>query len=437
MFNNYPYTDAHELNLDFILRKIKEMRGELSEFEVLNTITVGGVWDITKNYAQYVIVDDGNGNGYVSIKPVPPGIDITNTEYWMLIAPYYSIIDDLAARVAALEAQTLTGDILIVFDSYGTTYGNPAGDNTTIPGVMQTLTSRNVRHFEASGSGFVRDTGNGTFYTNLVNWVAGETNLDQISEVIVAAGRNDWTAGKAELKLGMQNFYDYCDATFPNLKKKTFAYIANGDDNSVHGTKNQQFTCYNNFKALCDELVINWMPNVDCVLHDYRLLNADGVHPTVSGKTKLAYALIQGINDIYTWSEGNFNSNMTAVTGVTINPSQPALPIISNNNEVIVSGIQYIVCTLPAAISSSLQDEALFTLEPGFLNNPSGTLKLPFNISYVTTSNEIMPIGGDVYMYSDGKVHANIYAPAGIRANNVSQILLTGTGTVTIPAQIS
>ena len=33
MFNSYPYTDAHELNLDFILKKMKEMGISVEELK--------------------------------------------------------------------------------------------------------------------------------------------------------------------------------------------------------------------------------------------------------------------------------------------------------------------------------------------------------------------------------------------------------------------
>ena len=49
-YNEYPYTNFHELNLDMILRMIHEMHKEITEFEAVNKITNAGAWDITKQY---------------------------------------------------------------------------------------------------------------------------------------------------------------------------------------------------------------------------------------------------------------------------------------------------------------------------------------------------------------------------------------------------
>ena len=38
MNNHYPYTDAHELNLDWILKKIKDLGIKVDEFTALNEI---------------------------------------------------------------------------------------------------------------------------------------------------------------------------------------------------------------------------------------------------------------------------------------------------------------------------------------------------------------------------------------------------------------
>ena len=450
LFNHeYPYLDEHELNLDWLIAKMKELIKDFDEFKVVNNITFSGTWNITKQYPAWTIVSDNN-IGYVSLQPVPVGIPLTNGAYWVEVIDYTAQIAGLENRVIALEttvgdassglvhdvdvleddvAAMQYDDVLIVFDSYGTTYGNPVGDLTTIPGTMQTLTSRNIRHFEVSGGGFVRDTGNGTFYSNLVTWISGQSNLDHITEVIVAAGRNDWTATKADLKTAMIQFYDYCDLHLPNLKKKSFGYIANGDNTAVHGTKAEQLACYMNFKEICDETAINWMPNIDCVLHEYSLLLSDGVHPSNVGKVKLAEALIQAIEGTYNWSVGFSDVQLTAETGYSISQSANALTGSFNNITEYLSQ-QYIVVTLPAAISAALEQHEFASLNDNAnMRYPLTTVRLPYNIVYTTSSNELMPIGGYVELTPDGTLKANIYAPAGIRANNVSQIILLGNGT--------
>ena len=106
MLNKYPYTDFHELNLDWIIGKIKELTNKMSEFEALNKITFSGVWDITKQYPAWTIVND-SGVGYISLKPVPAGIPLTNSDYWTIVADYSVLIAGLQNRIISLEKNRL------------------------------------------------------------------------------------------------------------------------------------------------------------------------------------------------------------------------------------------------------------------------------------------------------------------------------------------
>lgn len=104
LFNNrYPYTDFHELNLDWILSKIREIDSTVTEFTALNKLTWRGTWDISQSYPAWSLVEDGNGNGYVSIKPVPAGTELTNADYWQKVADYSSLYAAFEQRIEHLE----------------------------------------------------------------------------------------------------------------------------------------------------------------------------------------------------------------------------------------------------------------------------------------------------------------------------------------------
>lgn len=84
-FHTYPYTDAHELNLDWILAQIKSINSTLNNFIVMNTIKYADPfqWNITTQYESNTIVMEPNtGVAYISVQPVPAGISISNTSYW-------------------------------------------------------------------------------------------------------------------------------------------------------------------------------------------------------------------------------------------------------------------------------------------------------------------------------------------------------------------
>ena len=111
-FELYPNTDFHNLNLDWIVATIKKLDRDMDDFEAMNKITFDGAWDITKQYKPWTIVND-NGAGYISIKPVPAGILLTNADYWRGVVDYTATIADLQNRVVNLENKTImdyTGD---------------------------------------------------------------------------------------------------------------------------------------------------------------------------------------------------------------------------------------------------------------------------------------------------------------------------------------
>lgn len=84
-FNQYPYINLTDLNLDFIYKSIKELRYQLENFININTIKYANPiqWNITTQYeANTVVIDANDGTAYLSVKPVPSGVAITNTEYW-------------------------------------------------------------------------------------------------------------------------------------------------------------------------------------------------------------------------------------------------------------------------------------------------------------------------------------------------------------------
>lgn len=102
MWHAYPYTDAHELNLDWIIRQIKKLENTMETFVSYASIKYADpiLWDITSQYEQNtVVIDPQTGNGYLSTKAVPYGISITNTDYWTPIFNYSAEINRLEGMI--------------------------------------------------------------------------------------------------------------------------------------------------------------------------------------------------------------------------------------------------------------------------------------------------------------------------------------------------
>ena len=96
--NGYPYTDFHELNLSWVVKKIVELNTKLTEFVSLNTIKYADPiqWNITTQYGtNTVVIDPVSGVAYLSVKPVPMGVSLSDTDYWTEIFDLGQIIGNI------------------------------------------------------------------------------------------------------------------------------------------------------------------------------------------------------------------------------------------------------------------------------------------------------------------------------------------------------
>ena len=80
LFDHFPYTNLHELNLAWLLQTMKELETIIDTFVHTETLKFSDPieWHITTQYAKNTIVLDENGNAFLSKKPVPIGIQLNN-----------------------------------------------------------------------------------------------------------------------------------------------------------------------------------------------------------------------------------------------------------------------------------------------------------------------------------------------------------------------
>lgn len=92
-----PYTNFHDLNLDWIIDTLNDFNARLTDFVSLATIKYANPiqWDITSQYEANTVVVDSAGNAYLSVQPVPSGVSLDRTEYWTKIGNF----DELWANV--------------------------------------------------------------------------------------------------------------------------------------------------------------------------------------------------------------------------------------------------------------------------------------------------------------------------------------------------
>ena len=106
LFNNmFPYTDFHEMNLSWVVKKIIELNHRLDNFVNMNTIKYADPiqWDITKQYEANTIVINSAGTAYISSRPVPYGVALTNDRYWSIVFDLSEVIGNVNRNLTAVN----------------------------------------------------------------------------------------------------------------------------------------------------------------------------------------------------------------------------------------------------------------------------------------------------------------------------------------------
>ena len=311
-FHEYPYTDFHEMNLDWILHQIMKLHKEYDEFKAINEITNAGTWDIAKQYKAWTIVSDNN-IGYISVKPVPAGIPITDTEYWSMIADYDIVISDLSDRIDALEhdmgdAQQDIADIqdelnhlgerkfILIGDSYAGTFGSLAyGWMSAFATKLGLVKDTDVFFYQAAGAGFVgaAPLTFGDLAQQAINDIV--TIANEITDIVIAGGANDASASLVDIDNAKSAVQNALHAAFPN------AHIAF----SVIGIQTTAATTTENILNIARfdyefpsrvgwmyPIVNGWVTMYNTYFHTG---NGDFVHPTEIGARNIGITLASAV----------------------------------------------------------------------------------------------------------------------------------------------
>lgn len=246
LWNKYPYLDEHELNLDWIIAKMRELQIEFDEFKVVNQIGFSGAWDITKQYPAWTIVDDG-GMGYISTQPVPAGVLISNTNYWQLIADYSVVVAGLATRVSNLESTVGDASSGLVHDNTQNqadiaTLQTDVSDinardffqNREILILGDSLSDEGIARFQPNWVSHFR-TKVASSNCNITNYSFGGRTLSNVdvnnliddlanipagsyTDIILFLGINDWTenATIAQFTSACSSFKTWVQSTYPD-----------------------------------------------------------------------------------------------------------------------------------------------------------------------------------------------------------------------------
>lgn len=127
IFDKYPYTNFHEMNDDWIIQAMRELKQELDDFVATNHLTYADPIEYNPDsaYPAFTIVTHNN-TAYLSKRAVPAGTipsDLT-ADYWLMVFPFGDLIneavdmslEDLEATVNEYMQQAIDSLPAIVAD---------------------------------------------------------------------------------------------------------------------------------------------------------------------------------------------------------------------------------------------------------------------------------------------------------------------------------
>ena len=159
LFDQFPYTNFHELNLMWILEALKEIKTTTEQFVAINSLKYADPiqWNITSQYEKNtIVIDPQTGTAYISVQPVPTGVALTNEDYWTVVFDLGSFVTRAAKNFTTRweEDTTLTatfnsvaGDWLVWGDTlYIANVNITAGDSYIVDGNIRRITIEEVKN---------------------------------------------------------------------------------------------------------------------------------------------------------------------------------------------------------------------------------------------------------------------------------------------------
>ena len=102
VFEHFPYTNFHDLNLNWIIQELQKLTVSVQDFISINAIKYANPiqWDITSQYEKNTVVLDEDGNAYLSVQSVPAGVSLDRTEYWTNIGNFSALWESVKSAIA-------------------------------------------------------------------------------------------------------------------------------------------------------------------------------------------------------------------------------------------------------------------------------------------------------------------------------------------------
>lgn len=309
MFDFWPFTNFHQLNLDWIIKVIKDFQ------------------------AQYTGLEETIENGEQSIN------------------------DAAETGVASVEAETTAGiqairnlisiaptrNYIFIGDSYGTRVNSANLNYYEYLKALGIVNADNSYFNAAPGAGFVHPDPNNTFLA-LLTAVQVE-DPEKITDIYIECGANDNFRDFADIITAMNSFRTYANNRFPLARLWLFACGLTMKPDAFVTRANSTLMAFRQGARQG----YNYVMNSESVLYNTAYLEPDRCHPNANGVNAITYALAMTIYNGYCTNKNQVYANQAnaaisvtgAVTpsGAIVGSSSVGLRSFANDN--IITLAQY------------------------------------------------------------------------------------------------
>lgn len=295
-FSNFPYTDFHDLNLDWLLRTVKDLDTK---------------WD--SYYTQW--------NKWQA--------DVQN---------YIDNLDYIAAIDNYLDALKASGELSDIIDTWLTDYGlitigDSYGEGYTPDGMVKPWCDILHEQYFSDASFYVNKSLGGSGFGANTNFSAllskaitslSDKQKKQVKYVVVAGGWNDQFIAASTVNSGIKDVINLM-SQLPNAT----LYIGWIATPIIGFTSVAKVKAYNEIKTLYETYwgKFKFLSGADSALRWTNVLASDNIHPNSSGQSSIADMIYKAMGGYAAWSRtGEF-----ALDGVDCTLNDYKMPVVLTN----------------------------------------------------------------------------------------------------------
>lgn len=317
-FNSFgervPYTNYHDLNLDWILKVMKDFNIKYNNIDT--TITEGKE-----------TLDNTISQGLTDIQ----------------------IAKSQAINQMNNIAENYSKRYIILGDSYGNRTNGNGQNYYQLLIALGVITSENSYFNNVAGAAFIHPEPDHTFKYLLES--LNVDNPETVTDIIIECGANDNFHEFSPLITAMVEFYTYAHLHFPLAKIQLFACGLTMTPDAIIAREDATLQAFRESSSFG----FVFIPNSECVLYNTTYMESDRCHPNASGVTQITWGLAQAIRSGYCdtrhkiWTS---QTNATAAVTGDITPSganigEESIPLVFySNNNIMKCGMTSGVITL-------------------------------------------------------------------------------------------